>query len=475
MSCSLSSVPNRHETLRSLLEVTERKIERGRAVGRAAIAARRWLMIASWVMCLSLILLSTNALAQQPSSSRIDENVELRLEIKQLKERLEKLETQQRTASATVDKPKEKTSAEPSASPEATTPSPGKTDDHGILNFFKEVEVSGFIDGYFGYNFNKPAGRVNVLRNFDTRSNQFALNLAEIVIEKKPNPLNSRVGFRLDLDYGPATDLVHASEPGGSEVYKVIQQAYGSYLAPVGSGLQIDVGKFVTWNGAEVIETKDNWNYSRGLLFSWAIPYYHAGVRAKYSFNSKVSLMGAVVNGWNNVEENNSGKTFGVSLTWVPTPKLSIIQNFTTGPEQTNDRHHFRHLLDTVVTYNFNKQWAVMGNYDYAQDTLTSGGKVHWQGIAAYLHYAPTEKLAFTPRYEWFGDYNGFATGTAQRVKEFTMTAEYKVKPTLMMRFEYRRDWSDHLFFPKSDPLILAKSQSTALAGLIWTFGTREQ
>ena len=54
------------------------------------------------------------------------------MEIKQLQERLEKLETQQRT----VDKPKEKTSAEPSASPEATIPSPGKTDDQGILNFF---------------------------------------------------------------------------------------------------------------------------------------------------------------------------------------------------------------------------------------------------------------------------------------------------------------------------------------------------
>src|SRR6266568_8401917 len=362
MSCSLSSVPNRHETLRSLLEVTERKIKRGRAVGRAAIAARRWLMIVSWVMCLSLILLSTNALAQQPSSSRIDENVELRLEIKQLKERLEKLETQQRTASATVDKPKEKTSAEPSASPEATTPSPGKTDDHGILNFFKEVEVSGFIDGYFGYNFNKPAGRVNVLRNFDTRSNQFALNLAEIVIEKKPDPLNSHIGFRLDLDYGPATDLVHATEPGGKDVYKVIQQAYGSYLAPIGSGLQIDFGKFVTVHGAEVIETKDNWNYSRGLLFAWAIPYYHFGVRAKYAFNGKVALTGFLLNGWNNVVDNNTGKTTGFTLALTPTKKLSIYENYMTGPEQPNDNKHYRQLSDTTATYSFNKQWAVMGN-----------------------------------------------------------------------------------------------------------------
>src|SRR5438309_5846076 len=191
------------------------------------------------------------------------------------------------------------------------------------------LEVSGFIDGYYSYNFNKPAGRVNVLRNFDTHSNQFALNLAEIVIEKKPNPLNSRVGFRFDLDYGPATDLVHASEPGGSQVYKVIQQAYGSYLAPVGSGLQIDVGKFVTWNGAEVIETKDNWNYSRGLLFTWAIPFHHTGMRANYTVNDRVSVGGALVNGWNNTTDNNTGKTVGVFVTVKPTSALSVVGNYT--------------------------------------------------------------------------------------------------------------------------------------------------
>src|SRR5882724_88742 len=418
---------------------------------------------------------------QQSSLAGNPETVELRRRVKELEERLNKLEAEQSPRNVPVSFVKTVLPGDVNPSPATNLASPAQEDDKsksqdkGVLNFFREVEFSGFVDGYYSYNFNKPAGRVNVLRNFDTRSNQFALNLAEVVIEKKPDPLNSRVGFRLDLDYGPATDLVHASEPGGNETYKVIQQAYGSYLAPVGSGLQIDVGKFVTWNGAEVIETKDNWNYSRGLLFAWAIPYYHAGVRAKYSFNSKVSLMGAVVNGWNNVEENNSGKTFGLSLTLAPTPKLSIIQNYTTGPEQTNDRHHFRHLLDTIVSYNFNKHWAVMGNYDYAQDKLTSGGKVHWQGVAGYLRYTPTDKLAFTPRYEWFGDYNGFSTGTAQRVKEFTITGEYKVRPSLIGRLEYRRDWSDQPFFPKSDPSILAKSQSTVLAGLIWTFTTREQ
>ena len=406
---------------------------------------------------------------QQPPATSDSEAVELRRRVHELEERLEKLEARQPTAN---DASPGVTTAQIPAT--GTIPAPPAKDE-GILGFFKEVEVSGFVDGYYSYNFNKPAGRTNVLRNFDVRNNEFALNLAELVIEKKPDPLNSRLGFRIDLDYGRATDIVHASEPGGAETYKVIQQAYGSYLAPLGSGLQFDLGKFVTSHGAEVIESKDNWNYSRGLLFAWAIPYYHMGLRAHYAFNSKVQVMGMVVNGWNNVEDNNAGKTFGVMVGLNPTSKLSIIQNFMTGPEQANDDEHHRNLSDTTISYTFNERVAVMANYDYGFDHLTAGPKVHWQGVAAYLRYTPRRKWAFVPRFEWFDDHDGFSTGVAQTVKEFTMTGEYRFKPSLITRFEVRRDWSDQPFFPKSDPTVLAKSQTTVLAGLIWTFGTREQ
>src|SRR6266849_3677956 len=272
------------------------------------------------------------------------ETQELRRQIGELKQRLDKLEAQQQTSQAATSNmnAKSPTGAEmsgqdPSAQQNPAKPTQAevmdKEKDKGMLDFFRTVEISGFVDGYYGYNFNKPFNRRNQLRNFDFKNNEFALNLAELVVERKASE-DSRFGFRLDLDFGPATDWVHSAEPGGGDVYKHVQQAYGSFLAPVGKGLQIDVGKFVTWNGAEVIETKDNWNYSRGLLFAWAIPYYHMGVRATYTVNNKVSLMGALVNGWNNVEDNNGGKTVGVSLTVKPTKKLTIIQNYTGGPEQ---------------------------------------------------------------------------------------------------------------------------------------------
>ena len=96
--------------------------------------------------------------------------------------------------------------------------------------------------------------------------------------------------------------------------------------------------------GEEVIESKDNWNYSRGILFTYAIPFYHFGLRAKYAFNDKFALNADLINGWNNIVENNTGKTGGVTLSLNPNKKFSLVQNYMIGPEMANTNKHFRQL-----------------------------------------------------------------------------------------------------------------------------------
>src|SRR5260370_17901420 len=89
-----------------------------------------------------------------------------------------------------------------------------------------------------------PVGGVavfNCLYNFNVAHNSFTMSLAELALEKKPTA-DSRAGFRIDLDYGPTTAMVHSTEPTGaatSGIYQNIQQAYVSYLAPPGTGFPL--------------------------------------------------------------------------------------------------------------------------------------------------------------------------------------------------------------------------------------------
>ena len=336
------------------------------------------------------------------------------------------------------------------------------------MALLKGLSWEAMVDGYYGYNFNRPASRTNQLRNFDTNDNQFSLNLAEIVLQKKAEPF----GFRFDLDYGPATDIVHASEPGGINTFRNIQQAYFTYVAPVGRGLTLDFGKWVTPHGAEVIESRDNFNYSRSFLFALAIPYYHFGLRGSYPVKDNFTLNAQLVNGWNNVVDNNTGKTFGFGFSWSPVKKLTWVQNYMAGPEQPNNNTNWRQLFDTTLTYAANDKVTLVGNYDYGFDRVSPFSFVHWTGVAGYLKIQTNKWFALTPRLEWFNDHDGFATAQGQALKDFTMTSEFKLSDNIITRLEYRHDWSDKEFFTRGPDSTLVKSQDTALVGLIFTMGS---
>jgi hypothetical protein len=349
--------------------------------------------------------------------------------------------------------------------PAAPQPAPVSPPSGSILSFFDKVAFSGFIDTYYDYNFNNPPSQKNGLRNFDINHNQFSLNLLEIAMERQPDPF----GFRVDFNFGDTAKLVHSTEPGGADLYQFLQQAYASYKVPMGKGLTVDLGKFVTPLGTEVIETKDNWNYSRSLLFSWAVPYYHFGTRLRYPFSDKFSVAGYVVNGWNNVVDNNGGKTYGIQVALNPTKKLSIVQNYMTGPEQNHNSSDWRHVSDTTVTYAVTSSLSLMANYDYGMDRVL-GERVRWQGIAGYARLQVTPWFAIAPRLEWFADPQGFTTGLAQNVKEATFTAEFKLKNSVLLRGEYRQDWSDQAFFEKHDNTA-GRNQQTVTLGMIYVIG----
>lgn len=350
--------------------------------------------------------------------------------------------------------------------PGAAAPAPKEEPTPDVPAFFRGTEVGGLVDAHYSWFSSRPEGDAQY-RNFDTRHDQFRVSMAQIWLAKAPTA-TSRAGYKVRLSVGPASTIVQSLEPGSSPVLQTIEEGFISYLAPLGKGLQFDVGKFVTQHGAEVIEAKDNWNYSRSLLFSLAIPYYHSGVRATYAPHDKIAVMASLVNGWNNVIENNGAKTFGAQVIVKPTAALTLVQNFMAGPEQPDNSVDWRRLWDTTVTYAVTPKLSVMGNYDYGSDTV-AGAPVHWQGFAGYAKLQATPWLAFSPRFEIYDDASGFTTGVVQTLKEGTATVEIKPNDVLMWRIEYRSEFSDVPVF-KSRGGGLKTTQNSIAFGVLYSF-----
>jgi hypothetical protein len=324
-----------------------------------------------------------------------------------------------------------------------------------------KIDVTGFVDTYYQYNSN---GVDPLLRTFDVQHNTLSLSLAEIAFAKGVTT-DSKVGFRVDLNFGKTADLTAAFEPedNGKEIYKHIQQAYVSVLA--GTKLQLDAGKFVTPIGAEVIESQDNWNYSRSILFGYAIPFYHVGVRGTLPVNDKFTLAGYLVNGWNNGSENNSGKTLAVGATLKPSSAVTWIGNFMYGPEAAGSNSPKRSLFDTTLSVAVTPKLSLMGNFDYGKED-----DVTWWGLAAYAKLTPSDKWAVAGRYEYIDDTDGGFMLIGQKAQSFTVTSDHVVAGGLKTRLEFRLDSADDPFFPNDDDG-LKKSQSAFGIGLVYSFG----
>src|SRR3989338_501164 len=194
----------------------------------------------------------------------------------------------------------------------------------------KDIGLSGFVDTSYTYNFAGPDSRSNTARVFDTEANNFNVQAAELVFEKLP-PDEGGVGFRTDLFFGQDAEVI--TPTGSTRDQFDSEQAYISFKPPlnfnlpIGNWQWIRVGKFVTMHGAEVIESKDNWNFSRSILFGYAIPFTHTGLRVGYDLFDGFSGYVGVNNGWDNVKDNNNAKSVEASLSWVPLENVSLYVN----------------------------------------------------------------------------------------------------------------------------------------------------
>lgn len=352
----------------------------------------------------------------------------------------------------------------PQTPPAAATPTPAPPPSawtkHGI-----DFYVMG--DAYGTLNFNHPSSGYNQLYNFDDKANQARLSLAMFSMEKASGVL----GFRVDVGTGRTLDVVGATDDAPSG-FKYLKQMYIALRPPKGHGIQIDFGKFVTSAGAEVIESKSNWNYSRSLLFAWAIPYYHFGARATMPVNKVFSAGVQLVNGWNSLGNNNSFETVGLTgnLSWK---KAAWSNNYYTGPQQEGPVRAYRRLYDTTLVLSPTAKSDVYFNFDYGTDKPEGGSRAKWVGFATAARYQLTKRFAFVPRAEVFNDINGFSTGVAQTVKEITLTGEMKIANGVISRLEFRRDMSDKPYFDRGAGFMVANNQNTLALGLIAFFGPK--
>jgi hypothetical protein len=318
------------------------------------------------------------------------------------------------------------------------------------------------------HNPNGPSGDFNALQNFDLHTGAPRLSLAKFTLDKSDKVF----GIHLDIGAGETLRLIHAMDPGAID-HKGLRYVEQMYLIAKPNnthGTEIDFGQFVTSAGAEVIESSSNWNYTRSLLFAYAIPYYHFGFRSTTPVTKELTLGFQVVNAWNTVWGNNNLRSVALTLAYTK-PKYTYSLNYYEGPNHMGTTAGKRNLIDTTILFTPTGKLSLYINGDYARDNQPLGGYGQWYGLAGAARYQITKLFAAAGRAEFFEDSKGYATGRAQLLNEVTGTAEYKLNDHLVSRFEARRDNSNQAFFDRGSGKPLTKSETTITLGIVALLG----
>lgn len=175
------------------------------------------------------------------------------------------------------------------------------------------VKLGGWVNASYSYNLNGGAtdsglNGTPITTPVDIEdSNDFSVNSVRIILEKAlPEENTWAAGFRVDMVFGEDQKWGFDNDPGigdGSGPMS-LEFAYVTFRAPVGNGLDFQVGKWMALLGYEYTDRALNDNFSSGLLAWFLEPATHTGILMTYPVNDRLTVNFGIANGWNNSDSD---------------------------------------------------------------------------------------------------------------------------------------------------------------------------
>src|SRR6059058_1216458 len=217
-------------------------------------------------------------------------------------------------------------------------------------------KLNGFAEGSYSYSGRSVGDSSIVGRLYDRLSNRFMLNALAVVLDKAYDPAKFSAGFHTELLLGQDATVIQS---GGFNLGSQadLPHLYVTLNVPTasGNGLQFKVGRIPTLQGLEVIETVANPNLSEGNQFIYVENFTGTGLSVETKFNNYVDLQLRVINGWDQVSDNNSHKSFMGRVGLYPDALTSLGVVGYWGAEEPGNNSANRYGVEGLL-------WRKLGN-----------------------------------------------------------------------------------------------------------------
>lgn len=321
-------------------------------------------------------------------------------------------------------------------------------------------KLSGYATASYSYSGRSIGDSAIVGRLYDRLQNRFMLNAFALVLDKAYDASKFSAGFHTELLIGQDATLIKSSglylgtEADLPHLYVTLNIPTAS-----GNGIQFKVGRIPTLLGLEVIESVANPNWSEGNQFIYVENFTGTGVSIETKFNKYLDAQFRVINGWDQVSDNNTHKSFMGRVGLYPDALTSLAIVGYWGPEETSDNNANRYGVDALLWRKVGKA-AVWIQGDYGQEEANAAladpaQAAKWWALGGWLTYDFTSLAGLALRGDYVNDENGartslsplgapsaFPFNTGQKVGSGTATLNIRAWPNALVRPEVRYDRS---------------------------------
>src|SRR5213596_1527219 len=344
----------------------------------------------------------------------------------------------------------------PLAAQAATSASPDtaatKTDPAPLPAGFK---LTGFAEGSYAYSGRSVGDTAIVGRLYDRLQNRFMLNALAVVLDKPYDAARFSAGFHAELLVGQDATVIQ-SNGFNLGAQADVPHLYVTLNVPTasGNGLQFKVGRIPTLMGLEVIETYVNPNWSEGNQFIYVENFTATGLSVETKFNNYVDLQLRVINGWDQVSDNNSHKSFMGRVGLYPNALTSLGIVGYWGAEEPGNNSANRYGFEGLLWRKLGKA-AVWVQGDYGTEQANAAlpdptQDAKWWALGGWVTYDFAGTVGLALRGDYVNDENGarsngalgFPTNTGQKFGSGTATLNIKAWPSAVVRPELRYDRS---------------------------------
>jgi hypothetical protein len=261
-----------------------------------------------------------------------------------------------------------------------------------------------------------------------------------------------KVRTRLAFHAGDSVERNAITEPGPE---KYIQESFLGYR--LNEKLWLDAGIFLGHIGAETWVSKDNWNYTRALSADF-VPYYSTGLRFTYEDSPTRNYQFHIINGWQNISENNNAKSFGIQFIDNINDKTSFIYNNFFGDEEVISRKsRFRGYHNFIFKHKLSDIWATISSFDIGhQSQQIKTCTDFWWAASFSLKYVIDFNRSLNFRIEHYHDSHEANVSTDSRKGFVVSNASINYDQLLIgqvnWRTEYRFYLSNEKIYPTNGP-----------------------